>query len=225
MTTNWERWAPASGILFVVAFMAAFFIGGEPPAADDGAAAIREYYADDGAILAATYLYGIGLVLFLWFAGALAHRLREAGQARLAAVAFGGGIVTSALFMGGTILNASMAYRTPADDGIVQALYDVQLLTDTMIAFPAATFLLAASIAASRTGVFAKWFAGTGALLALGILVGGAAYASDGFFAPRGGYGLIATFVFMAWTLVSSGMLTMQAETEERASRPAAAAM
>lgn len=222
MGTKWERWAPATGILFVIAFFAAFFIAGEPPAADAGSAAVRDYYADDGAILTATYVYGIGLVLYLWFIGVVAHRLREDGQPRLAAVAFAGGILTAALAMGQTIMNAAMAYRTPADDGVLQAFYDVQLVTESVVAFPAATFLLGVAIAASRTGTFARWLNGLAGLGALLILVGGAAFASDGLFAPRGGWALIGTLAFMLWTVIASAMLTMQAR-EAEAPRPAAA--
>lgn len=225
MGMKWERWAPANGVLFVVAFLVAFFLAGEPPKADDGVAAIREYYSDDGAILTATYILGIGLFLYLSFVGTLAHRLREAGQARLGAVAFAGGIMIASIFMGATILNAALAYRTPADEGILQALYDVQLVSDTIIAFPAAVLVLATALAASRAGVFASWFNAAGAVAGIGFLVGGAAFDADGFFAPRGGYSLIATFVFMAWTVAASGMLTMQAQAVEQAPRPAAAGL
>lgn len=224
MGTKWERWAPATGILFVIAFFAAFFIAGEPPAADAGTAAVRDYYADDGAILTATYVFGIGLVFYLWFIGVIAHRLREDGQPRLAAVAFAGGIITAALAMGQTIMSASMAYRTPADDGVLQAFYDVQLVTESVVAFPAATLLIAVAIASSRTGTFAQWLNGLAALAGLVILVGGGAFASDGFFAPRGGYSLLGTLTFMLWFVIASAVLTMRAQ-EAEAPRPAAASV
>lgn len=223
MGTKWERWAPASGILFVVAFLVAFFVAGEPPKADDAAGAIRDHYADDGAILTSTYFVGIALVLYLSFVGTLATRLRESGQARLAAVAFAGGIMTSALYMAGALANATLAYRTPADDGILQSVYDMQLLAFTLTAFPSALLVGATALAATRTGTFPQWFNGLAGLAAVGFLVGGATYASDGWFAPGGTYGLISTFVFLGWAAVASGMLTMQAEAAEEAPRPVTA--
>lgn len=224
MGMKWERWAPANGILFVAAFLVAFVIAGEPPKVDDGAAALREYYADDGAILTSTYIVGIGLFLYLSFIGTLAHRLREAGEARLAAVAFAGGIMLSALYMAGTVANATLAYRTPAEDGILQAFYDTQLMAFNLTAFPSAALVAATAIAATRTGIFPQWYNALAGLAVLGFLVGGASFASEGFFAPGGTYGLVMTFVFLAWTVVASGILTMQsAQSAEQAPRPAAA--
>lgn len=224
MGAKWERWAPATGILFVIAFFAAFFIGGEPPAADEGAAAVRSYYADDGAILTATYVFGLGLVLYLWWIGTLAHRLREDGQPRLAAVAFAGAIMTAALAMGQATVNTALAYRTPADDGVLQAMYDVVLVTESIVGFAAATFLLAVALASARTGTFAPWLSGLAGLAGLVILVGAAAFASDGFFAPRGGMSLVGTLAFMLWTVLASGTLTMQAQRGD-APQPAHASM
>ena len=221
MGMKWERWAPANGILFVIAFIVAFAVAGEPPKADEGAAALREYYADDAAILTATYIIGIGLFLYLSFIGTLAHRLREAGEARLAAVAFAGGIVLAALYMGGAVANATLAYRTPAEDGILQTIYDMQLVAFNLTAFPSAALVAATAIAATRTGLFPQWYNALAGLAVVGFLVGGASWANDGFFAPGGTYGLVMTFVFLAWTVVASGILTMQ--SAEKAPKPATA--
>jgi hypothetical protein len=224
MGMKWERWVPAAGILFVVAFLIAFFVGGEPPKADEGAAAIRDHYANDGAILTATYFFGIALVLYLSFIGTLTYRVRESGQPRLAAVAFGAGIATAAIEMMAIVLNATLAYRTPADDAVLQALYDVQLLAYTMVSFPAAALLAATALAAAQTRLFPGWFNGLAGIAAIALLVGGGAYAADGFFAPAGAYGLITTFVFMAWALAASALLLTRAR-EAEAPQAAAAPM
>lgn len=215
MGMKWERWVPLNGVLFVAAFVVAFVIVGNPPAADAGAASLRDHYADDAAILTSTYLIGVALFLYLSFLGTLTYRLREAGEARLAAVAFAGGIMTSALYMSGALANAVLAYRTPGDDAVLQAIYDVHLLAFVLTAFPSALLVAATAIAASRTGVFPQWFNAVAGLAAIGFLVGGAAFASDGFFAPGGTYGLIATGVFLAWAVVASVLLTTQAIREE----------
>lgn len=214
---GWERWAPVTGVLFVVAYVVGFFIAGELPKADDGAGTIRDFYADDTAVLTATYIFGIALVLYLAYAGTLASRLREGGEARLATVAFGGAIMAAAITLIGTVVHAALAYRTPADDGVLQSLYDMQLFASTLVAFPAALLLGASAMAAERMGLFPTWFNGLTGLAAIAILVGGATFATDGFFAPGGAYALITTAAFMAWAVVSSAMLTMQAQEAPRA--------
>jgi len=211
MGMKWERWVPLNGVLFVAAFVAAFIVAGDPPAADAGAATLREHYANDAAILTSTYLIGVALFLYLSFLGTLTYRLREAGEARLAAVTFAGGLMTAVLYMSGALANAVLAYRTPADDVILQTIYDVQLLALVLTAFPSALLVAAAAIAASRTGVFPRWFNAVAAIAAVAFLVGGAAFASDGFFAPGGTYALIATGVFLVWAVVASVLLTTDA--------------
>ena len=215
MGMKWERWVPLNGVLFVAAFLAAFLVAGNPPGADAGAAALRDHYADDTAILTSTYLVGIALFLYLSFLGTLTYRVREAGEPRLAAVAFAGGIMTSALYMTGALANAVLAYRTPADDGLLQAIYDVHLLAFVLTAFPSAVLVAATAIAAARTGTFPQWFNAVAGLAAIGFLVGGAAFDSGGFFSPGGTYGLVATFVFLAWTVAASALLTAESIREE----------
>jgi hypothetical protein len=221
---GWERWAPVTGILFVLAYVVAYFIAGELPKADDSAGAIRGFYADDTAVLTATYIFGLALVLYLAYMGTLASRLREGGQPRLAAVAFAGAIMIAAIQLIATVIHAALAYRTPADDGVLQALYDVQLFASLLVAFPAALLVGATAVAAERMGLFPRWFNALTMLAGVSFLVGGGAYASDGFFAPGGTYAMITIAAFMAWAVGSSAMLTMQAQAAE-APRPAAAAM
>lgn len=215
MGIRWERWIPITGILFVVGYVVAFLVAGEQPKADEGVAAIRSYYADDGAILTATYIFGIALVLYLSYVGTLAARLREAGQARLAAVAFGGAITLAGVAMLDGIVSATLGYRPPADDATLQALFDLHLLANVIVAFPAAVFVGAAALAAQRTGLFPSWFNGAAGIAAIAFLVSGATFDSGGFLAPGGGYSLITTAVFMIWAVVSSGLLLRQTEAVE----------
>lgn len=67
-----------------------------------------------------------------------------------------------------------------------------------------------------------QWFNALAGIAAIGSLVGGAALRVRGFISPGGAYGPIATLVFPGWTVVASGILTMQAKAEE-AARPATA--
>jgi hypothetical protein len=224
MGTKWERWVPITGVLFVIGYIVGFVVAGEQPKADEGAGAIRAYYEDDGAILTATYIFGIALVFFLSYVGTLATRLREAGQQRLAAVAFGGGITIAGVAMLDAIVSATLGYRPPADDAALQALYDVHLLANVIVAFPAAVLVGAVALASQRAAVFPSWFNAAAGIAAIAFLVSGATFASDGFFAPGGGYALITTVAFMAWAVVSSSILLRQLQPAE-APRPATAPM
>ena len=215
MGMKWERWVPITGILFVVSYIVAFAIAGEQPKADEGAGAIRAYYEDDSAILTATYIFGIALVFFLSYVGTLATRLREAGQQRLAAVAFGGGITIAGIAMLDGIVSATLGYRPPADDAVLQALYDVHLLANVIVSFPAVVLVGAAALAAQRAAVFPSWFNAATAIAAIAFLVSGATFDSSGFFAPGGGYSLITTIAFMAWAVVSSFILLRQLQGTE----------
>ena len=44
---NWERWARAAGIGFVLFTVAAFIVGGEPPKVSDSAQDVAAYFTDD----------------------------------------------------------------------------------------------------------------------------------------------------------------------------------
>lgn len=215
MGMKWERWAPGAGILFVLAYIVAFAIGGDPPKADDSVGTIRDYYADDGAILTSTYIFGIAVVFYLSFVGTLASRLREAGQRRLAAVAFAGALTVAGIAIIGTLAGAVLAYRTPADDSVLQAFYDVQLLAYVLVSFPAAALFAATAIASERAGVFPRWLNASSGVAAVAFLVGGATFASSGFFAPNGVYAVIMTIVFMAWVVASSALMLRQPQAVE----------
>ena len=54
---NWERWARAGGIGFVVFAVAAFVVGGEPPKIGDPAADIVAYFdGERSQVLASSFL-------------------------------------------------------------------------------------------------------------------------------------------------------------------------
>ena len=223
---RWERWAPASGILFAIVLVVSFFVAGEPPGMDEGAAAIGQYYTEDrSSILTSTYLTGIGLVLFLWFLGALATALREVGQARLAATAFAGGLVAAALYMSGTVANATLAHSVAGggDEGVIQAMFNAQWLGVTLTGFPAAVLAAATGLGAWRSGLFPQWFSLASLVGAVYFVASAGSYATDGFFSPDGAAGMIGFFAFLVWTAVA-GWLLLQRLTAT-APEPAHAAM
>jgi hypothetical protein len=104
---NWERLAAGSGILFVVLFIVGFFIPGKPPTMSAGNTKWVHYVVSNSReIKVGSILLGLALITFVWFAGSLAARLRDAGEPRLAAIAFGGAVATAAVFAIGIAVQA-----------------------------------------------------------------------------------------------------------------------
>ena len=90
MSVDWERWARASGIGFVVFVILAFVVGGETPSVGDPVEEVASYYdGDRGQVLASSALFAVALAFWIWFAGTLANNLRERGEGRVAATIIG----------------------------------------------------------------------------------------------------------------------------------------
>src|SRR5438477_11341613 len=96
---NWERLAACSGVLFVVFFVIGLFVPGKQPSLSAANTKWVDYFVGNSReIKVSAILFGLAVVAFVWFGGSLAARLREAGEARLAAIAFGGAVATAAVF-------------------------------------------------------------------------------------------------------------------------------
>lgn len=225
---NWERWAPASGILFVALLVIGTIVAGSPASYDDSGSSIATWLADNRRdLLIAAILQGAGLALFLWYLGSLAARLRDAGEARLATVAVGAGIVVAGLAAFTIVTVAGLAYgiEQNTDAALIKTLYDLQLATSPLFAWPLAAMAGAVTIATLRSGIFPQWFGGLTALGTAWFVLTGFTWARDGFFAVDGAAGWIGYIAFLAWTLVTSVMLLQQAQAREEAPRAAMASM
>ena len=99
---RWERWAPVSGIAYVVLFVAGFIVGGDD--IGDSDAEIVAYFGDSGnraEEIAGFFLLVVAALFFLWFASTLRDRLRsvEAEPKSLSSLAFGAGVASAALLV------------------------------------------------------------------------------------------------------------------------------
>lgn len=162
-------------------------------------------------ILVEQYLGGLAAFPFIWFLGSLGSFLRTHGEPRLAAVAFGGGIVTAGLALAFAAIQATLAFDVAkqGDPAVVRALFDL----NSLLPFPFVLAVLvgATSIAALRSKALPRWYGLVGALVALVDLVGGTTFARTGFWSPTGGFGFIFVFlVFLGWLLVTSGLLVIK---------------
>src|SRR3954454_5813826 len=202
---RWERWAPLSGIVFVLLTIPTLFLPAKsPPNAGDPAAKWAAFGKDDRSAYLVSMCFSAGAVFaFLVFLASLATRLRAANQDLLAFVALGGGLVTTAVWYVWLSFEGVMAWTSPSglDPTVVKTLLAA---ADFAFPFPIAALVAAASIAALRSAIWPAWLGYVGLVGAVWVLVGGMAMARNGFFAPTSGARLTGWGFFFLWVLVAS---------------------
>jgi hypothetical protein len=206
----WDRWAPASGILFVASTLVAYGLCGNIPGTDASASEITSYIGSHhGRMLTAAVLIGFGTLFFVWFLASLAAILRKAGEPRLASVAYGAGLVAAGIFLWFAVIFGALAFSIAAagNDGVTKAIYDLQWPLGVLIAIPVASLALAASVAGMRAKVLPDWLAWVGTVAAIAFAIGSTTWSESGFWSPDGAYSMIIFFVFLGWTVVVSGLL------------------
>jgi hypothetical protein len=156
-----ERFAPLSGLLFVVLVLAAVIVGGETPGANDSLAKVIDYWRDnDDQAIAASIIAAFSAVALLWFAGVWRATLAaaEGGSARLANTAFAGAILAA---VGWSMLIAFNFMAAETIDDVAPQVTQTFSALQSDFFFPLAigfsVFLLASGLAIVRTGVFPAW--------------------------------------------------------------------
>lgn len=201
---QWERWAPASGIVYVVLFVVAFIVG--PGDVGNSDEEILSYYADSGnrvSEIVAFFLVTVGLLFFIWFASTLRNRLRsvEPEPKSLSALTFGAGVASATLMMGAMSLFVAVAITAEdldefvVDPNTARVLENAGYLFFTASTMVAAILVAATSVLAIRTAVLPKWLGWVGLLVAVAAL-----FAI--FFVPL--------FIFWLWVLVVSIVLLLR---------------
>ena len=216
---NWERWARASGIGFVVLAVASFIIFGEQPKVDASADEIAAFYdGDRGRVLTAVPIFALAFMLFLWFAGAIANALREAGEGRLGLtiIAFAAVITGVQFVLGALSLSLALNLAAAGDDGIVRGLNTMSWSLDALNSFAVAAFVVAVTVGLRRASLVPKWYAWAGVAAAVLIVLRGTNWATDGFWSPSGEYSWIAIVAAFAWLLTTSLLLVRAAPAAER---------
>ena len=156
-----ERYAPLTGLLFVVLVLIAVIVGGETPGANDGIVEVVNYWQNnDDQAIAASIIAAFSTVAMLWFAGVWRATLAaaEGGSARLANTAFAGLIVAA---VGWSMLIAFnfLAAETVGDVApqVTQTFSALQSDFFFPLAIGFSVFLLASGLAILRTGLFPAW--------------------------------------------------------------------
>jgi hypothetical protein len=182
MVKQLERWPALSGIVFVALMLtgAAFVI--DVPAADASAQEIAGYLADGEnhmRNIIGAYLWVLGGLAFLGFVTGLQAVLRraEAEPGTLPSLAFGAGVVFTAVWSVSAVALASVAYAVEFSDApvtdpdIVRVLPQLgSLLLLIGGGFAGILLVLATSVLAFRTGVLPRWLAWLGILVAIALI-------------------------------------------------------
>ena len=192
---NNKAWlAPLTGVLFVVALIAAIMIQGEPPdPTKDSAQEVVDFYKDnDSATQWSAALLSLAAVFFVFWGGWLRGVLRGAPGSTdvLSTVAFGGAV----LFAAGVTVSAAISFTMGdlADDVSEEVINTLNALSWDFF-FPMAAgiciLLLASGISIVRHGPFPSWLGWVAILIGVVCLT------------PAGFFGIMAAAI---WLLVVS---------------------
>jgi hypothetical protein len=207
---RWERYGAASGILAVLAIIAGFLVFPMPPDVDAATPKVAKYYIDhkDG-VRAAIALFTLALLFFTWFLATLRAALNraEGPVGRLSMLAFGAGLIASALLavnFGATATAAFRPEQTPAE--VTRALNDLGLMVAAVSAFALVASLLATALVVLRTGVLPPWVAWLSGVAALfNAITIASIFTDNGAFAADGAFGFFIPFLlFVVWLLATS---------------------
>ena len=214
---NWERNWRGNGVIAAVLFLVSYIILGRQPKIGASADKLVSFYDGDSTrILISVIVYGFGVLCLMWFAAALASVLRDAGMggwgnAATAASAAIGGVYLVLITLRAALANSITA---PGNERIVAALNDLSYAVMTIAWFAVAMLIMAGSFGLWRAGLFSNRAFGAGVTAMVLVLLGTTTWASDGFWAPDGGYArFVPTLVMLAWLAAVSVFLMRRAST------------
>lgn len=213
MSPRVTRLAPLTGVLFAIVTLVAFISGGETPESDASPVKVIAYYAvHKSSIETSAVLFLFAFLFALFWAGALANHLREAGAASgLTGLIIGGGVLMAA----GAGILGGVEYGLAHNLHILgpQSVQTLNIL-DNQLFLPlivgGCVFALASGFAILTTSTLPAWLGWVA--LVLGVV---SAIPPVGFF---------ALLVFVVWSLVVSIMIYMRSgdsETAQAAPAPA----
>jgi hypothetical protein len=220
---EWERWAAATGIAFVVSSAIAFLIVPDPPSADEGSEFILNFVVvNDSDLLWQAFFFGLGAVFLLWFGGTLAVALRRAqGDVpdRTPAIVVASAAASVAMFLTGVVCVGALASGVEQmDQGVAYGLYQLGSFAFVMTDFPAAAFVFAASLGIARSALLPESVGYVGGIVGLFLIVnaGGRLLADSSDFAPGGTVNTIVFAIFLFWVFVTSVFLMQRVAPARR---------
>ena len=174
------RWAPLSGIVSAALWVSLLFVISDDPGDTD--AEIKAWFADSGnrdRQMVGWILIVAAAVFFLWFLATLRARIAsaEGGASTTAALAFGAGLVTTALWLVASTLFSIVGFAVDDSDRFVLDPNTYRLVNDlgyfvfTTGNIVALVLVAATSFAAVRTRVLPAWLGWIGFVVAAGLIV------------------------------------------------------
>ncbi len=202
-TSRLDRLAPLTGIAFVALLVVGYLLMGVADYFPTQERALEIFSANPdqvqlGAILGGFY----GIVFLVWFVGCLSTALRSKSDRgdRLAAIAFGGGVIIAISIACALAIISVAADRAGRPGGIsaetAVIYYDLySTIMAAVVSSGLAILIGAAGIASLQTRLFPAWFGWTSIVVAVGLL------------SP---IHYIFEAVAVAWIVVASIMLFLQ---------------
>lgn len=191
-----DRLAPLAGVLFTAIFVVGFLTGGDTPDVNAPGQEVISHYDDDKVFVNILTLV-IGAVVFMFFAGALAGRLRAAGQEWLATLALGGAVIYAVGL--GLFATSQIALSDASDLGQPEVAQALNIIDNTNF-FPTVIGLCVVLLAvgwhvlASRS--LPRWIGWVSVVL--------------GLLALAGPLGFLAFLLFPVWVFVVAILLFRQ---------------
>jgi hypothetical protein len=201
--SRWERLSPLAGVAAVVLWIVGLALQKAPDTSSDktDAQMLAVYQHNANRILVASWLFMLGCVCFLWFAGTLRARMAEAegGRHTFTGIAFGAAVGSVVLAIGTMAGPVAVAINkndvSPATAGALTHIADLFFVGAelTLVAMFAA-----AAVVAFRTGLFPKWWAILMWIVAVVLVIGPIGWAAVIFAVPI--WTLGTTFILMRGT-------------------------
>lgn len=217
---QWERWAVATGVVFVVLAVIAFVLATGPDVDATGDEIVEYFQDNESAIKWQAFLFSLSAVFFLWFFGTLAALVRRDepdAVGRLGAIIVASAGASAALYLTGLAAWTALA-KTSGETGTTRTLFDLGDMALALSNYTAATLAAAASLAILRTRLVQDWAGWLGlAVFALLVVNGAVQIFSDSDFAEA--LARIAFLAFLAWVLATSGLLTMRMRADGAGAR------
>ena len=206
-----EKLWRTSGIQCVGLLVVAYAVYGSQPHVGASTDVLLAFYNGERThILIAAVFSGLAILYLMWFAAALRNTLADAGQDGWGAASTASSAAVGAMFLLLVGVCTALAYAIAGsgDHMLISALNDFVWTSLVLTSFPRAMLIMSAAFGLWRADLISNVLFAVGVAAVVLVLLGGATWASDGFWAPDGVYSrVISPLIGVVWLLVVSGVL------------------